>query len=151
MAKCPNCGAKEIKKLQLVYEEGTSDFDGITYGVSARGENGVGVTVGSSQTLLAEEVSPPSKKTVAAWAIWFFVSLLLALNRFLPQNEFFPQGGLFDKNSQGFTIFGIFGMIIFSGFAYTAWQFNTEEWPGLYKEWSKRWICLKCGKIFKND
>lgn len=134
--KCPECGSENIKRLEVIYDEGTSNQSGLALLVGTGGE-GAAVTAGRSKTQLAQKCSPPKKKGYES----LILAILLAVLCFCLMEAgawlwfFLPAVGV---------IFSIF-------LATKTWEFNKTSWPKLYDSWLKSWCCLKCGCFFQID
>lgn len=73
----------------------------------------------------------PTKKGTALATFCLVFSLVIAL---VFQSSFF-----------------IFVALIAFAFLLQAVFYNSREWPDLFEEWQKKWICMRCGKIFEID
>lgn len=127
---CPSCGSENVQRVTVAYEAGTTETH--TAG-RLRHSEGVAYhsTSGTSQTALAQRVSPPSKRSnTAAFLIallGFFVAIVLP--------------GLF-------RLVGLVAFIVCIFIAVKAAIWNTKTWPQLYREWQQKWVCHKCGDVF---
>lgn len=139
--KCPKCESDNTQRLEVAFQGGTqnistsSNTTGI--GISGGGRIGLGLaktkTSGQSQSILAQQASPPAKKSFKWPGIGAFVGVMI-LNTANYQVV---------QSLVGLAIVGLSGYLI-----YTRIQFNSKEWPGLYRHWSESWICHKCGDIY---
>ena len=142
--KCPQCATDNVQRIELAYMQGSSNIDTIGKTVGAGigrggGRWGVGVggartrTRGSSQSYLAENLSPPSQigYTSVSWLIGIGVLILLVGGR-----EIF------------FLILG-FGLIAWGGYRFYRIGHHNERWyPQAMEVWRRNWICQRCGDIF---
>jgi hypothetical protein len=68
---CKNCNSENTQKLSIIYENGTNNIstNSKTVGVGFGGGGGIGIgrsstnTSGTSQSILAQKVSPPKKNS----------------------------------------------------------------------------------------
>lgn len=79
----------------------------------------------------AKAHAAPTKKGTALATFCLMFSLVIAL---VFQSSFF-----------------IFVALIAFAFLIQAVFYNSREWPDLFDEWQKKWICMRCGKIFEID
>lgn len=134
---CEKCGSENTQRLQMIYDGGTQDINATSHtaGVGsisgALGLSGsVTKTAGTSRSVLAQKAAPPEKRTMKAL-------IILTLAGF-----FCLQGRL------GVAIVGMLMIGIGSGGIYKAIQFNTQQWPSLYRRWLDSWMCQKCGHSY---
>ena len=136
---CPACASLDVQKVLLVYSSGTNTILAATTGIGAGGL-GVGTTFGVSQSQLAGRLAPPPRKQPNGMFRAIFAGIFLAV----------VLGPFFDS-----TI--LFGTAFLSGFwgAYVikkeAARYNEEEYPALYQQWAKRFVCLRCGLVFEPE
>ena len=134
--QCTKCNSENTQRLQVVYDNGTQNINTISHsaGAGIGGAFGVGgartSTNGISQSTLAHKASPPAKHSMK----WAIISIVIGL---------FCLGG-----STGSVAFGICLIVIGGYFSFTAVQFNSNNWPGLYQFWKESWLCNKCGTIY---
>jgi hypothetical protein len=151
---CPECGSSETKRLQVVYEEGTSNIRGSALVAEGKGL-GIAPIQGYSQTKLAKLAEPPGESPTQLWIAMFFVSLLWCLGKFIPGFFGFETAewkDLLEKayaNGFVFTV-GIIGGIFCAFKLIKGMIYNRTKFPDLNKAWLKKWMCMKCGKIFEN-
>lgn len=41
--------------------------------------------------------------------------------------------------------------LVAAGFLMHAVFYNLREWPDLFEEWQKKWVCTRCGSVFEID
>ena len=80
---------------------------------------------------MAKVHAAPAKKGTALSTFFFMFSLVIAL---VFQSPFF-----------------IFVALIAFAFLLQAVFYNSREWPDLFDEWQKKWVCLRCGSVFEID
>jgi hypothetical protein len=143
---CPNCQSEDVQTLQVVFDEGTSRLDGRQTGggVGWSPGHGVGVGVGggkirgTTQSVLAQKAAPPKRKSVAGGVVVAIIGLVLLI-------------GLVSAGGGAIAAGIIIGLILMALGVYAAYRangYNASEWPGLYEQWRKSWMCRKCGTVF---
>jgi hypothetical protein len=134
--ECNKCGSDNTQRLEVIFDGGTQNINtkSKTAGAGFGGAFGIGGAVtktnGTSQSVLALKASPPAKKSLK----WPVIGLIVSL--------------LFFANGASSIVVGLAIMASSGYFGYKAIQFNTGEWPGLYKHWVDCWMCHKCGLIY---
>ncbi len=138
---CIKCNSENTQKLRLIYESGTTNLSMQSTSVGAGRDmvlsSAFTSTSGTSQSILAERVSPPKKHSYLAARVLVVVGLLLIVS----VREFSVGGvalGLLGALILGFSIF------VFRG----SYKHNTQVFPKEYAEWSNTWHCNKCGTIY---
>ena len=134
--QCDKCDSDNTQRLEVVFENGTSNINTRSHSAGAGIGGGFGIggvttkTSGTSQTVLGEKAAPPMKKPYK----WAIISIFVGL--------------LFLSGSGGAMVFG--GLLIAAGayFIYAASVYNKNEWPPLFKHWQECWLCHKCGSIY---
>lgn len=134
---CKFCGSSRLRKLSLIYLEGTSRSQnlGIVFyrGLSRRAIFG---SRGKRQTLLASRAAPPSKKNVVLrGAFWIAGTLFAAV--------------------LGWSTIGVTGVsLLFIGAVLAGVMhiragllFNSTDWRSLYDVWNRSYLCGRCGKL----
>ncbi len=121
---CPKCTSSEIRRLSLVYKQGTAEIasSSTTVGAGvARGRLGAGVagtsTTGMQQTLLAKELAPPAK---LKWGWLLVVSVVGGL---------LILSGATGSAGVGVVVVGIILAAAGVWFARFGWRFNRDAYP----------------------
>ena len=139
--KCKKCKSDNVKKFEVMYEQGTSNVNlasgtlGIGITGSRRGVIGLAKTLtsGKSQTLSAEKTKPPKRSRALSGTIIF---LILAI----------PLSAAF----QGFGGWTLLVCVLIG--AYPLYKANLSE-NKKFKEshdiWIRSWYCNKCGSVFQ--
>ena len=139
--KCPECGSNNTKRVEVIFDQGTSDSSATSL-ILGSNADAVAVTSGRSQTRLAQKVSPPKKKDIFGPLFLLLLSLVFFVFIFFSKD--FSLGGPW--------YIGLFLLLMFIlsiRFLMVNLKFNKFEWPKIYESWLKSWCCLKCGNIFK--
>lgn len=143
---CANCQSKSLKKLSLLYLQGTSNRNSFTVGFY-RGLKGnfIANTMGTRQSLLAQRAAPPRKKSMALFLIgWFVACLILAVALIIAMiNSSFegPTAGI------GLAVGGIafLGGAIWRGKSVSG--YNSRTWSKAYARWERSYLCTQCGRV----
>jgi len=129
---CPSCGSENSQKLSLAVHAGTSTSTTTTAiigGASGHFGQGLALSGGTTTSQLAKTHAEPKKKPV-------FLPLFLVL----------PVAGVLAL------IHWIAGAAVLLPFVVKSWlnlSYNQDVQPKLHAEWSAKFICLRCGNIFK--
>lgn len=163
---CPLCGSEETGKYAAIYEKGlsqsqsSSDHIGVgLVGDGLAGMIGRSETVGFHQTELSRKTAPPPKRNVLnlreligaigcapviAGILWVVI-VYFAYYRFGINLPGVLWGLLYCA------LLLLLGVGIWAG-----WQedkknklWNETEYPLLHQEWSRKWLCLRCGESFR--
>lgn len=137
--KCPKCDSENTQRLQVVFQNGTQNISTTSrstgIGIGSNGSLAMGLgsskTSGQAQSILAQQVAPPPKKSLKWPVIGGIVGLLVLFI------------GTVVHFLMGIAILGLSGYFI-----YQRSLFNSKEWPALYQHWSNSWICNKCGDVY---
>lgn len=144
---CPKCASENTQRLEVAFQSGTQNISTSSrstgVGISSGGSIGLGLgrtkTSGQSQSILAQQVSPPAKKSYKWPAIVMAIGLLAGLP-------------MLSTGTLSAALSGLANIAIWCGisgyFLYSRFQYNSKVWPGLYQHWSESWICHKCGDIY---
>lgn len=131
--QCKKCGSDNTQRLEVIYEQGTSNITSTSYtaGGGYAGILGLGgattKTSGIQQTGLGLRAAPPAKRSYRWAALIMFIGFCFSGSSIL-------IGGTL--------------MAIATFFIHRAFQFNSNAWPQLYKYWQECWLCNKCGEQY---
>lgn len=132
--KCPKCGSHDIVKASLAYAANTSQHQSLTKGAGI-GTGGIGVglgtTSGTSQTLLAQRVAPPTGSATAGCAAMPVTALVL---------WFCYSVGA------PWWVWVIVGIVTF-GLFIPLMDRENEDNQKLLREYDRKWLCQRCGHI----
>lgn len=149
---CPRCGSDDSASLQVVYENGASRSRGLL--VAAIGDSlAFGSHGGVQVTQAAERAAPPAQKSVSSARVAMLVCPIGTVACTL--------GGLDHilgrpKDQDWFAasiMFGLAAVLLVGTFvAIASWhaarRYNASQWPTLFRRWSERWMCRRCGCVF---
>ncbi|HEX6040127.1 hypothetical protein [Longimicrobium sp.] len=126
---CPACHSQDIRRLQIIYREGSSTMQATTSAGAARA-----YTSGTQQTLLSRGAAPPEKKKVGGLVVGVVLGALFLLGGMSS-----PGAGLLF----GLALAGICGWLLKQ-----ALDYNGQEFPRLFKRWENTFMCNRCGEHF---
>ncbi|MDM8004947.1 MAG: hypothetical protein QUV05_02175 [Phycisphaerae bacterium] len=151
---CPHCGANQIKKASLVYEQGTSA--GNLTGISLDDQGSLDVFGAGIKTksLLATRLAPPSRPTITA----LVVSATFGIVFFIADIVLLAELSKTPHHQKGSTLFMIvmFGLVLAAMGIYfyiRAKRYPKEmaEYEYRFKTWDRLWVCLQCGKTWTSQ
>lgn len=125
--QCPQCQSENIQRVSLAVSQGTKATTFFGIGASAGGI-GAGSGGGISQTMQAQNLTPPSAKKV----IWWLLGLLLFLPAALHQMPI-----------------PMFVSLVCGGGVIRAVIYNKREFPKEFADWKQLWVCQRCANVFK--
>jgi hypothetical protein len=141
---CKNCDSENTQKLSLIYESGTNNIStnsktvGVGFGGGAIGiGSALTNTSGTSQSILAQKVSPPKKNSYLLAVFVMIIGALFLCN-------------LHELNIKE-TVFGLMGIFLL-GFGIKIfrvnYRYNSSTFSKKHLEWTKTWHCNKCGNKY---
>jgi len=148
--KCPRCGSRNIQNCQLLYDGQTSELSAVTGGIGISGSGGIGgvaVTSGNIQTNLARKMGVPEPIGCGRMLLYLFLAYLLMGVVF---------GSLIGNTFNDFKNEGVKGILILLligsaciGIIVAVCRHNKIKVPQKYEELRERFICFRCGLVFK--
>ncbi len=138
---CPRCNSDNTSSYQMIYSGGTAtgSFKALSYGLNS-GAIGTGGKT-KSQTLLAQQTTPPPIPTIEVSQILFAV--LAGILVFIVFSSATGVGLI------GLGL-GVAIAIIIIGLFMQRLQPQTLEWQKRIMIWQESWMCLKCGHSWHN-
>lgn len=150
MSNCPDCNSSNTKKMQMVWASGSrrSQSKSTGVGISTRGTIGLGIGRGSSQSQshLAAACAPPKaslvpKIIIGLIALMFIPSLLSGVL------SVFSEPKLMDGILNFIVCAPLLGLLLFG--LMKLYKKMDEKNKQAQSDYSKTWVCLKCGKTFQ--
>ena len=145
MSNCPSCNSGNTKKMQMVWAGGSrvSQRRSTGVGLSSRGTIGIGVGRGTShsQSHLAAACAPPKKSRlplVVVGVLFFMIWLPMFKVAISGLNDGHIMSAIL-----GFPVLALITFGLYRLYLYLAKKNNKE-----IDEYSKTWVCLKCGNTF---
>ena len=147
--QCPKCHSDNTQKLSIIYYGDTSGVELSTVGIGVERKGGVGVGIsrssGISQTLLANRYAPPEKKGFGCGVTMIIVAIIVGLVSVLAIENYEADWSVITMFSIALILLNIAIVNI-----YLAHQAN-KQFPVLYAEWNKKYLCLRCETVFIPD
>lgn len=146
--KCPNCDSENTVKCSVVYQTGTTtgSFGGI--GVDLQGDVGGFGGITSSQTLLAQTVSPPKAPSSSPVGM---VLLIIGGALIFFSLAYYSVIFAFDRSRiWGFVL--IIGVLIVTcGLVVLSIDHSSKAKLHSFAliKWGRQWVCLRCGTRFE--
>lgn len=153
--KCPRCGYGNVKTLRMIFEQGTHErtFGGV--GFSSGGSTGLFGGTSTSQSLMAQRMSPPQKKgefgAILLLLSGVIVTLFLVVAAINAQDA--PRG-MNNAPPDPAVIILVALLPASAALAGFCWiirigQWNRTEFLRRLESWSRTWACTKCGEMFQ--
>jgi hypothetical protein len=138
---CPGCGESDVRKVSLLFEQGTvvnrmNPMVGV--GMGSGGDLGVGVAAGLKwkvQSALATRLSPPTFSKEGKYT-GIAVGVVLAL----------IGSGMGSPVGPSVMLAGIAAGVL------TYRHIHKRELPGVQAAlttWNRQWCCMRCGEVFE--
>lgn|GEM_PF-5105768 len=151
---CPTCGSTDVKRAALVHDAGTSQsIGGVMGDISA-----IGVSV--SQSGLARRYAPP-RRPLTIWALLFgalavgcLVASLIDFGQISTAYETVNNSSSGRHSKAEYRNEAILYLVLVVPFVLLAWYFarvnreKLQQHSVQIKNWSKSWVCMKCGATF---
>jgi DNA-directed RNA polymerase subunit RPC12/RpoP len=144
--RCVHCQAKGLKKLSLLYLQGTSRSNSFVFGFY-RGFKGNfwANALSTRQSLLARRAAPPQKKS-----LWGFLVIWAVLSGLFCLIGFAALTGRDSASLSGEAVVFVWLAIIAAGGIWrfkVATGYNTEVWSKEYARWQRSYLCMQCGTV----
>lgn len=152
--RCPSCNSPELKSLSVAFQEGrfsvstNSRFRGVVVG--AEGPDvivGRAKTHGIQQSELSKKFSPPAEWSYRKVILWSVVISLVALVAYV--RSVMSSSG--PASSLPVTMYAIIFPTALVILLAAIWRHNHSTYPREYAEWSRSFLCERCGTISRHD
>lgn len=152
--RCPNCNSTELKSLSLSFQEGRfyvstrSRLRGVVVG--AGGPDvviGRATTRGVQQSELSKKFSPPAKWSYGKLILWSVAISFVALVVYVRSVMSHPG----PASSSPVTLYAVIFSIVFVVFLVAIWRHNHSTYSREYTEWSRSFVCERCGTVSQHD
>lgn len=150
--RCPKCNSTDLKKISLAYQEGLYRSDARTrLSAALVGGNGPDLVVGratiqaSHQSALSKRLTPPTKWSYLKVGSWSALAFLC-----VGWLVFYVNAAMTSATTVLTTpvaLFGLIGAGILVSLLYFVWKHNHSTYPQQYTEWSRSYICQRCGSV----
>ena len=132
--KCPKCGSHDMVKASLAYAANTSQHESISTGVGM-GAGGIGVglgdTVGTSQTLLGQQLAPPAGSNLSGCLVLLGAGIVILLCKYY-------------RAPWWVWVIGVVATIFLVGPLAVREDAKKQK---LLEEYDRKWLCKRCGHI----
>ena len=152
--RCPKCNSSDLKSLSVAYQEGRfsanarSRFRGVVVG-----EGGPDVMVGRvttrevQQSDLSKRLSPPTKWSYRKVVLWSVVVSILALVIYVRSVMSHPG----PASSLPVSLYAVIFPIVLVVLLAAIWRHNHSTYSREYAEWSRSFVCERCGTVSQHD
>lgn len=142
--KCARCHSSKLKKLSLLYLEGTATRNSFILGFyrSFKGSF-VASTFGRRQSLLAQRSAPPRKKSLLIFGLlWLVICSAAALVALVATSS---SG---EEVLQWIAVLWI--ALLVGGIVWRSRNiatYNTKVLPRIHAQWERSYLCMQCGRV----
>src|ERR1700732_3543275 len=152
--RCPNCNSTELKGLSVAFHEGrfsvntSSRLRGVV--VSASGPDvviGRATTRGLQQSELSKTLSPPTKWSYGKPILWSVGISFVALIVYVRSVMSHPG----PASSFPATLYAVIFPVDLAVLLAVIWRHNHSTYSREYGEWSRSFLCERCGTVSKHD
>lgn len=152
--RCPRCNSSDLKSLSVAYQEGRfsanarSRFRGVVVG-----DGGPDVVVGRvttrevQQSDLSKRLSPPTKWSYRKVVLWSVAVSFLALVIYVRSVMSHPG----PASSLPVTLYAVIFPIVLVALLAAIWRHNHSTYSREYAEWSRSFVCERCGTVSQHD
>ena len=152
--RCPNCNCTNLKSLSVAFQEGRFSVNSNSRlrGVIV-GEGGPNVVIGRATTRgvqqsdLSKKLSPPTKWSYGKVILWSvgisFVALVVYVRSVM--SHFGPA------SSFPVTLYAVIFPLVLAVLLAAIWRHNHSTYSREYGEWSRSFLCERCGTVSKHD
>lgn len=137
---CPSCNNENIQKLSIIHSSGLSSLETSSTGIGVGSDSlGAGFinTSGTHQTALSEQTSPPKKLNY--FHLLIICGIIFVIGMLFIQDSFPVVLVIWSLLSAGGTLWVL----------NKAYDFNHNAYSKKYELWNKKFMCLRCGEVFK--
>lgn len=158
--KCPHCGADDVRKVSLMYEQATSNLNYREVGMRSDGVGSYTTGTGGIQNLMGGRIAPPDAPMKPKLKVGLISGLLFG-GLFLGLAKDFLRSPL--TNPWSFFAFLVIELIFFLLFWFStfgaifehiklmrSYQASIPAYKNRYESWAKKWMCLRCGEIYSD-
>jgi hypothetical protein len=152
--RCPNCDSTNLKSLSVVFQEGRSFVNASSRlrGVVV-GEGGPDIVIGRAttrglqQSELSKKLSPPKKWSYGKLILWSVGISFFALVVYVRSVMSHPG----PASSFPVTLYAVIFPVVLAVLLAAIWRHNHSTYGREYGEWSRSFLCERCGTVSKHD
>ena len=152
--RCPNCNSTNLKSLSVAFQEGRSSVNASSRlrGVVV-GEGGPDIVIGRAttrglqQSELSKKLSPPKKWSYGKLILWSVGISFVALVVFVRSVMSHPG----PASSFPVTLYAVIFPVVLVVLLVVIWRHNHSTYSRDYAEWSRSFVCERCGTVSQHD
>lgn len=154
--RCLKCNSTDLKKVSLAHQEGLFRSEGRTrLRAVVVGGGGPDLVVGrattreTQQSALSKKLTPPLKwsyRKVIGWSVLLSVCvgwLVFYVNTVTTNAT--------TVSSAPLTAFALISSSMFVLLLFVVWRHNHSTYSREYAEWSRSYVCERCGTVSQHD
>jgi hypothetical protein len=152
--RCPNCNSADLKSLSVVFQHGRSSVNtssrlrGVVVG--AGGPDiviGRATTRGVQQNDLSKKLSPPTRWSYSKPILWSVGISFVALVVYVRSVMSHPG----PASSFPVTLYAAIFPVVLAVLLAAVWRHNHSTYAREYAEWSRSFVCERCGTVSQHD
>ena len=152
--RCPNCNGADLKSLSVAFQEGRfsvntrSRLRGVVVG--AGGPDvviGRATTRGVQQSDHSKKLSPPTKWSYGKLILWSVGISFVALVVYVRSVMSHPG----PASSFPVTLYAVIFPVVLAVLLAAIWRHNHLTYSREYAEWSRSFVCERCGTVSQHD
>jgi hypothetical protein len=152
--RCPNCNSANLKGLSVAFQEGhfsvnaSSRLRGVVVGASGPDVViGRATTRGVQQSDLSKKLSPPTKWSYGKLILWSVGISFVALVGYVRSVMSHPG----PASSFPVTLYAVIFPVVLAVLLAAVWRHNHSTYSREYAEWSRSFVCERCGTVSLHD
>ena len=152
--RCPKCNSSDLKSVSVVFQEGrfsvntSSRLRGVAVGAGGPAVViGRATTRGQQQSDLSKKLSPPKKWSYGKLILWSVGVSFVALIVYVRSVMSHPG----PASSLPVTLYAVMFPVAIALLLAAIWRHNHSSYSREYAEWSRSFVCERCGTVTQHD
>ncbi len=156
--KCPHCGAEDVRKVSLMYEQATSNLNYREVGMRSDGVGSYAAGSGGIQNLMGGRIAPPPAPVKPKLKVGLIFGVIFGAFFFGITKEFIKAFPMSLGPFSAYVIVDLMLFLLFWGSTFgpvlghiarmRSYQESLPDYRRRYESWTKKWMCMRCGEIY---